>query len=178
VRELRSMSDDNEMVGPFTRKDLRDKLSEAYGYGYAEGANHYGQLAEKYWADAHIDEIVADAPKPASAIPTPTPRLDRIVEGVVLSDNLAPLTASAKKEHPLNQDYPISLIGVDAHGCSPIDGAFLGTQTVAYAGAVKEANRLMSEGGWKRIYILVPSDFCCEMRDGKPTMVKHHLGEE
>jgi hypothetical protein len=85
------MSSDNDLVGPFTRKALRDNLLEAYSCGRADGSNHYGQLVEKYWADAHVDEMVADEPKPASAIPTPTSRLDRIVEGVVLSDNPAPL---------------------------------------------------------------------------------------
>jgi hypothetical protein len=107
--------------------------------------------------------------------PVPTPWLKTMAE--------TPQTVDFGGNHDpndnhLSQDYPIALIGVDAHGCSLIDGAFLGSQTVAYAGAIKEANRLMAAGGWERIYILVPSEYCCEMRDGKPTMVKHHLGEE
>jgi hypothetical protein len=103
------MSDDNELVGPFTRKALRGKLLEAYAYG----ANPWADPAENAWADADIDALVAEAPKqlqpdeqkPASAIPTPTPRLDRIVEGVVLSDVHAPDAGEAVQRCGESRQY-------------------------------------------------------------------------
>jgi hypothetical protein len=53
------VSDDAELVGPFTRKALRDKILEAYAYG----ANPWADPAENAWADADIDALVAEAPK-------------------------------------------------------------------------------------------------------------------
>ena len=72
--------------------------------------------------------------------------------------------------------YPVSLVGETPNTAARflIDAVGI----LSYDGAVKEANALVSRGAYARVYIMVPSDYCCEMRNGKPTMVKHHLGED
>jgi hypothetical protein len=70
------------------------------------------------------------------------------------------------------------LIGEDARGRRAYIGSFDGG--AAYEVAVLQANEVIKDGRWgyARVYIMAPEDYCCELRDGKPTMVKHHLGEE
>jgi hypothetical protein len=72
------------------------------------------------------------------------------------------------------------LIGEEASGRRAYIGSFDGDQKAAYEISVLQANEVIRDGRWDytRVYIMAPEDFCCELRDGKPTMVKHHLGEE
>jgi hypothetical protein len=72
------------------------------------------------------------------------------------------------------------LIGEYAGGRRAYIGSFDGEQMAAYGVAVQQANEVLKDGRWDyaRVYIMSPEDYCCEMRDGKPTMVKHHLGED
>jgi hypothetical protein len=73
-----------------------------------------------------------------------------------------------------------ALIGEDASGRRAYIGSFDGERMPAYEISVLQANEVIRDGRWDyaRVYIMAPSDYCCELRSGKPTMVKHHLGEE
>jgi hypothetical protein len=71
------------------------------------------------------------------------------------------------------------LIGECAGGQRAYIGSFDGEPKSAYEIAVHQANWVIKDGRWDyaRVYIMAPEDYCCELRDGKPTMVKHHMGE-